>query len=155
VPFSEATVTWYTALLPEATVWLAGVAVRIKSADGGGVVAAPVRVLVCGEPAALSVTVSVAESVPAALGAKTTEIVQEPPAASALPQLFVEVNEELLVPATLMLLMFSVALPVFVSVAVCAAVVVPVDIDPKSSLEGVSVAAGAAVLVPVPVNVED
>lgn len=53
-----------------------------------GATAVPVSATVCGEPVALSVKLSVAESAPAAVGLKVTEMVQEPPAAK-LPQLLV------------------------------------------------------------------
>ena len=124
-----------------------------KSAAGGGAVATPVNELVCGEPVALSVTESVAVSVPAAVGSKVTEMVQEEPAASAPPQVFVAAKAALLVPVKLMLAIASGALPVLVSVAVCAVLFVPVSMEPKSRVEGVSVAAGAAAAVPVPVRV--
>jgi hypothetical protein len=59
-----------------------------------------------------------------------------------------------LVPASAMLLMFSVALPVLERAADCAAVVVPVAAV-KLSDAGVSVATGAAAAAPVPVIAED
>ena len=59
-----------------------------------------------------------------------------------------------LVPAMVIPLIFSVALPVFESVAVCAAVVAP-ETAVKVSVAGVSEATGAGGGVPVPVNVVD
>jgi len=47
----------------------------------------PLRVIVCGELAALSVKVSVAEAEPIAVGEKMIEAVQEAPAATVVPQL--------------------------------------------------------------------
>jgi hypothetical protein len=124
-----------------------------KSAAGGGAVATPVSEHVCGEPGALSLTESVAVSVPAAVGSRVIEMVHEAPATSVPPQLLVTAKDALLVPVRLMLVMVSAALPVLVSVAVCAVLLVPVSMEPKSSLAGVSVAAGAAGAVPVPVSV--
>jgi len=128
-----------------------------KSAAGGGAVAVPVSALVCGDPAALSLTESVAASVPAAVGSNATEMVQDAPAASVALQVFVLAKAALLVPVRLMPVMASGAVPELVSVAVCAAVFVPVSTEPKSSLDGVRVAAGDAEDedVPVPARDED
>jgi hypothetical protein len=60
----------------------------------------------------LSVMVSVPVSVPVAVGVKVTLIVQEPPAATLVPQLLVSPKLEL-VP---MLVMVSAALPVLLRV---------------------------------------
>jgi hypothetical protein len=49
----------------------------------------PVKAVVCVALASLSVTVNVPPSVPAAVGAKVTEIVQLPAALTELPQLLV------------------------------------------------------------------
>ena len=97
-----------------------------KSAAAGGAVATPVSELVCGEPGALSLTDSVAASVPVEVGSKVIEMVQDAPAASVLPQVLVLVKAALLVPARVMPAMVSGALPVLVSVAVCALLFVPV-----------------------------
>jgi len=70
------------------------------------------------------------------------------PAASVLPQLVVSAKEA---PLTTMLLMFSAALPVFVSVAICAVLVVP-EAAVKLSVVGASDAAGAEVAAPDPFN---
>ena len=75
-------------------------------------------------------------------------------AASVVPQALVPVviaKSLGFVPAMLMPVMFSVAVPVFESVAACDALVVPV-VDVKVSVGGVSVAAGAAAAVPVPTS---
>jgi hypothetical protein len=97
-----------------------------KSAAGGGAVAVPVSEIVCGEPAALSFTVSVAVSVPVAVGANVTAMLQEAPVASDAPQMLVLAKTALLVPVRLMPVIVSGALPVLVSVAFCAADVAPV-----------------------------
>ena len=54
-----------------------------------------------------------------------------------------------LVPAIVMPEILSVAVPVFASVAICGALVVPA-VDAKVSVGGVSVAAGVAGAVPLP-----
>jgi hypothetical protein len=129
------------------------VAVRLKSAATTAV-AVPVSELVCGEPDALSLTVRVAESVPAAVGAKTMEIAQEVPAASELPQAFVEAKAVLLVPVTLMPVIASAAVPVFESVNIWAVRVLPEVTLPKFAVAGVRVAWGTAGPVAVPVRVD-
>ena len=78
-----------------------------KSAAGGGAVATPVSELVCGEPGALSLTESVAASVPAKVGLNVTTMVHEALVVSVLPQVFVLVNAVLLVPVREMPAMVS------------------------------------------------
>jgi hypothetical protein len=78
-------------------------------------------------------------------------------AASVVPQALAPVaiaKSVGLLPAMVMLLMLSVALPVFERVAVCEAVVVP-ETAVKVSVAGVSEAIGAGAGVPVPINVID
>ena len=75
-------------------------------------------------------------------------------AASVVPHALVPVamaKSVGLVPVMVMPVMFSVAVPVFESVATCEALVVPV-VPVKASVGGVSVAAGAAAAVPVPLS---
>ena len=83
-----------TVVLAKASV--AGVSVTV------GTAAAPVpdSATVCGEPVALSATLSVAVSVPAAFGLNVTEIVQELPTANVVPQVVVALNEVEFVPET-------------------------------------------------------
>ena len=114
-----------------------------KSAAGGGAVATPVSELVCGEPGALSLTESVAASVPAEVGSNVTEMVQDAPAASVLPQVLVLIKAALLVPVRLMPAIASGALPGLVSIAFCVADVVPCRRSKSESEAGVRVAAGA------------
>jgi hypothetical protein len=98
-----------------------------ETAGAGGADPVPLRVTVCGEPAALSVTESAAERLVAEAGVNVTEIVQLDPAASDAPQVFIDMAKSLgFAPVMAMLPMVSAALPVFISVAVCAALVVPV-----------------------------
>jgi hypothetical protein len=73
------------------TVWLlnvsdAGVTIAVGVA---GLAPVPVRLTICGLPEALSATLTLPVLVPAAVGVKVTLIVQFPPAANKLPQLFV------------------------------------------------------------------
>ena len=80
----------------------------------------PVREMMCGLPVALSVMVMAPVLVPVAVGVKVTEMVQLAPAAMKTPQLVVCAKS----PLGTMLVMSSDALPVFVSVTVCAELVV-------------------------------
>src|SRR5215471_8458464 len=85
-----------------------------------GDVPLPVRVALCGLPAALSETDSVPPRVPVVVGVKVTLIVQLPPAATELPQLLVWPKS----PLALMLVMLSGAPPVLLRVTGCEALVV-------------------------------
>lgn len=76
----------------------------------------------CGEPGALSATLRAARNVPVAVGVKVMETVQFPPIAMELPQLLlVMVYRPALVPVREMEVMASAAVPLLVSVTVCAA----------------------------------
>src|SRR5579864_6830862 len=72
----------------------------------------------------LSVTARVAVLAPRACGVKVIETRQWAPAARVAPQADVAVKSFTLVPVTAMLEILSGARPVFVSVTVCAALVV-------------------------------
>jgi hypothetical protein len=85
-----------------------------------GATPVPVRLTVCGLPAALSVTVIVPGWLPVAVGVNVTLIVQFAPAATEVPQVLVWAYCAL----TAMLVMLSAAAPPLVSVTVCAALVV-------------------------------
>jgi hypothetical protein len=63
--------------------------VGLSAADGPTAVPVPVRLAVCGLPAALSVTVIVPVRVPAAVGVNVTLIVQFALAAREVPQVLV------------------------------------------------------------------
>jgi hypothetical protein len=130
------------------------VSVAGVSVISGGATPVPVRVTFCGELTALSATLSVAVSTPAAAGLKLTEIVQLAPAASVDPQVVVSVKELASVPVKAMppLAMTRVAEPVFLSVTSCGALVDPCVVLAKVKLPGVIVAVvgGAA---PIPVSV--
>src|SRR5579863_8949111 len=129
----------FSAALPvlvSVTVWAALVVFNVWLANAkldddrltigaGGTAPVPLSAIVCGLPAASSVMVTDAVRVPVAVGVNVTLMLQFPPfAATELPQLFVCEKSPLFVPATATLVMFSAAFPVFVSVTVCAALVV-------------------------------
>ena len=85
---------------------------------------APYRLIVCPLPL-LSVMLTEAVREPIAEGVKVTRIVQPAPAATLAPQVFVCAKSPLLVPVIAMLLRVTVVAPLFVSVTVCVALVVP------------------------------
>ena len=119
--------------------------------EGSGVPVPPSAML-CGEPVALSVTVSVALKLAAEAGVNVTEIVQLAPAASEAPQVLVWAKSATFVPETAMPVIAKAALPVLVSVALCAALVVPV-VAVNVSDGGVSEATGAGTTTAVTVTV--
>ena len=80
----------------------------------------PVREMMCGLPVALSVMVMAPVLVPVAVGVNVTLMVQLAPAATGVPQVVVWAKS----PLGTILVMFSNAVPVFVSVTVRAALVV-------------------------------
>jgi hypothetical protein len=107
----------------------------------------PERVRLCGLPAALSVTLTLAARLPVVVGLKLTVIVHVAFTATDAGQSFVCVKSPGSVPTRVMPLIVSGAVPVFRSVDVCAALVEPTSCEPKARLAGVSVTAEA---VPVP-----
>jgi len=76
----------------------------------------PVRVIVCGEPTALSVMVTAAVFAPVDVGAKCPWIVQLAATARLAPQLLAKTNEDAFVPVKAMLVIVRVVLPVLVMV---------------------------------------
>jgi hypothetical protein len=85
----------------------------------------PVRPMVCGLPAALSVIVTLAVRLPFAVGVKVTLMLQLPPPARELPHVFVWAKSPLLVPVTAILVMLTAVLPVLANVTAWAVVAVP------------------------------
>ena len=81
----------------------------------------PLRLTICGLPAALSVTLKLPVRVPDAVGVNVILMLQFPPGASEAPHVLVAAKS----PLATMLVIVSAALPVFDSVTVCAALVVP------------------------------
>jgi hypothetical protein len=81
--------------------------------------------MLCGEPVALSTTVTSGVSAPSAPGGKCPWIVQLAPAARLVPQLFANKNEDAPVPVTLMLVIDIVELALLVKAILCDPLVVP------------------------------
>jgi hypothetical protein len=92
--------------------------------EHGRYVPVPVRVTLCGLPAASSWTFKFALRELLALGVKVTLIVQLAPTATLVPQLLVWAKFEAFVELIEILLMVSGAVPIFDSVTVCGALVV-------------------------------
>jgi hypothetical protein len=122
-----------------------------ETAGAAAVVPVPLRATVCGEPVALSATDSVAVKLAADAGLNVTEIEQLAFATSELLQLLVCAKSVGFVPAIEIPEIVSAALPVFFSVTVCAAEVVPDTAENVREL-GDSEATGAAAVVPVPLK---
>jgi len=130
--------------------------VGVSETAGAVAVPVPVSVTDWGDPAALSVTASVAANAPVANGLKATETVQEAPAASDEVHVVAVLRKSVgLVPATAMLVMASAAVPLFLTVTTCAAVSAPSGVEAKAMLVGVSVTPGAEAETAVPVSVAD
>ena len=110
-----------------------------------GAAPVPVSGTLWGLPDALSATPTEPDRVPAAAGVKVTLMVQLAPGARELPQVLVSAKSPVIVIPEIA----SGAFPVFDSVALWAALVVPGAWLPKARLVGENVATGAA---PVPVS---
>lgn len=104
--------------------WLAKVRVEAVRLTAGPE-PVPVRASVCGLLLRLSAMLTEAARAPSAVGVNFTVIVQVALSASELPQLFVSEKSPGLAPVRVMLVMVKLALPVFVRIEVCAALVVP------------------------------
>ena len=89
-----------------------------------GLMPVPVSATVCGEPEALSVTLTEAEKLAADAGEKVSDSVQLAPAVSVVLQPLVRVNVEASAPVSEMLVMLSEAVPGFERVTVLAELVV-------------------------------
>src|ERR687885_501700 len=116
----------------------------VSMASGGfWPVPVPVSGTLCGLLAALSVRVNAAERVPEAVGANVIETLQPVPGASVRPEQpsLTSVNSSVF--RTAALLMKRPALPVFVTVIDCGALVVPIACAAKVRDVGVSATAGA------------
>src|ERR1017187_1271156 len=148
------TVTTWAALVAAVTV--AGKAIEAGVSFTTGAAAAapvPIRVTVCGEPVALSAMDSEAVNAPAAAGLNSTETVQVAAAASDVPQVVADLRKDVaFVPVMVSDVSVKAAVPEFLTVTTCAAVVTPTVVDAKVRLVGVRVTAGPAAAVPVPVR---
>ena len=102
-------------------------------------VAVPVRLTVCGLPAALSLMVNVPVRVPLAVGVNVTLNVHVDPAATPFPQLSVSAKS----PLAEMPVICKGAVPLLERVTVCGALVVPTFWLPKVRLVEESEAPGS------------
>ena len=141
-----------TAVLPvleSVSVWAAevvptGVVGKVRfPAESETTVPVPANMAVCGELAALSATEIEAVKLAAEAGVNVTAIVQVVAVASALGQLVVSAKSDGLVPVMLMLVMFSVVVPVLESVKTWAVAVEPTAVFAKVRLEAESDATGS------------
>ena len=111
----------------------------------------PLKLTLCGLPTALSVKVRLPVAAPAAVGEKVTATVQDPLAATG-----VEVEQVVPVvarpkgPVMTIALMVRLVLPLFVSVTVCALLVVPTNWPAKA--DGVDRLTPVVDAVPVPLR---
>lgn len=103
---------------------------------------------------AFVVKVREAERTPVAEGEKATLTAQFRPAPKLAPQAFAEMLKSAeFAPVSVMLVIVNEAVPLFVSVTVCALVVAPTTIFPKERLPGLRVTAGTGGVTPVPESV--
>lgn len=100
----------------------------------------PVREAACGEPEALSATLSDALKLAADAGVKLTEILQLDPAASEEPQALVSAKLVGWAPVMLTPVMLRAAVPGFESTTTCALLVVLTVWLPKATVAGDSAA---------------
>src|SRR5207302_5400425 len=147
VPVPELVSVTFWVTLAVFTAWFPKPTLEGFKATAGAVTVAPepVRLTVCGLPEALSVIVIAPVLVPVAVGVNVTLIVQFAPAPTEVPQVFVCPKS----PLGAMLVMPSVALPVFLSVTLCVALVVLICWYPNVRLVGDRLTIGP---VPVPVR---
>jgi hypothetical protein len=117
--------------------------------SGTGVKPVPVRVMACGELAALSVIVTLAVRAVAAEGVNVTLIVQLPPGATEALQLLFCEKSPAFVPVTEMLEIERAAVPVFCRVTDSGALGVLTAVFGKASDVGFSETSGLPVPLPV------
>lgn len=111
----------------------------------------PLSAIVCGEPVALSVMVTAAESAPVVMGAKCPWMMQFDPTGKVVPQLFANTNEDASAPVTVMLVIDKAEVPVLVIVTDCDALEEPTVVAGNERLVAESVT-GPAGAKPVPLN---
>jgi hypothetical protein len=141
------------AVLVAPTFWLVNVRLPEVSDATGIPTPVPLRVTVCGDPDALSVTVTDAPRLPAAVGVNVTEMLQFPPAATLAPHVLVCAKSPAFVPVTAMLVIDRAPDPVLFSVTAWAVLVAPTFWLVKVRLPEVSDAIGTPTPVPVRVTV--
>lgn len=98
--------------------WLLKVRLEVAKVAKGAL-PVPLKFKVCGLFVALSVRISDAVRVPGPVGVKVIVMVQVPPAATELPQVFVSEKSPEFVPVTVMPVMLNAMLPVLFRVNVC------------------------------------
>src|SRR5690606_28441893 len=109
----------------------------------------PLKTALCGLPAAFDAMLSAPLRTPGAMGMNATLIVHVARGASVAPQVFVCPKS----PDVAMLVMSSVAPPVFCKVSACDAEIVPTSRLPKPSEPGLNDTAGpGGAAEPVPVS---
>jgi hypothetical protein len=152
VPVFLSVMAWVAAEEPTAVLANVNVA-GVRLTAGAGATPVPESAAVCGEPLALSATLTVAESAPVAAGLKVTVMLQLDPAATLVPQVLVWENDVGFVPAMLMPcpvpFRLSAPVPVFLSEMAWVAAEEPTVVLAKVRVAGVRLTAGA---VPVPVR---
>jgi len=100
----------------------------VDESDATGPIPVPESATVGAVPCALVLTVTVAVRVPRAVGVNVTPTVQVAPAASVLVplgQLLARAKSPAAVPLNVILLKLSAAVPLLLTVMICAALVVP------------------------------
>lgn len=146
--------TMFWAVLGVLTAWLPKVRPEVERLAVGPE-PVPARLTLWIAPARLlllSVTVSVAERAPGAVGVNVTLTAQFPPAATELPQVLVCAKSPGFVPVKAMLVMLRLAFPVLFRVTVWGALVEFTFWLPKVRVPGDTPASGA---LPVPLRVND
>lgn len=129
----------------------ANVSVLALSFTASAAAPVPVSDTVCGEPLALSVTLSVPASAAAEPGWNATNSEHEAPAAREVPQFPISRNDALLVPPSAMELMVSAVVPVLVTFTVVALLVAATTVAGKAIDAGVIVTVDVDA-VPVPLR---
>jgi hypothetical protein len=119
-----------------------------------GALPVPLSAIPCGLFAALSVIDTLAVRLPPPVGENVTDTVQLAPTASVeglSGQFEVCAKSPALVPVIPIAVIANAALPEFVTVALCDALLVPSDCEPNTRLAGLTVTAGAGAT-PVPLS---
>ena len=133
------------------TVWFAKTRFVALKTTLGAAAPMPLRVTDCGELGAVLVRTTLAPRIPAAVGLNDTEIEHDAPTARVLEQVLVNGKSAGFAPVTVTVRFDSVALPVFVIVRVCAALVDAISCCANVSPASLSTAAG--IPRPIPVTV--
>ena len=117
---------------------------------GGTLTPVPESATLLGLLGALVRNVRAAVRTPVADGVKVMVKMQFAPTARLAPQAFPKIKSAAFAPVTVMLVMFSVAVPLFVSVTVCAMLGIETVTFPKDKVVGFRVTDGTGAATPVP-----